>query len=255
MTCVVVSRNGEGDAWVFDTVEAARLHPIPQMDDVYAVSSEQLLDQYGRSARSLFRLFPESLEANRVSEALEQWLADRHPRSQDLALETRDAVWDMVRRAASKPPTDPAEIVRIVASDRAAREGVVLRSFSRPGDSVAGSSTRGRDLNRESDDEMTDAAKRDVFRMADDGVIQFGKDSEGKAFGPDNVPKRGDATKELWGKYKAGMKVSDALAAGLSRSNIRRDRRAGYITITNPPEAPKTEKAPKADAKGDKAKA
>jgi hypothetical protein len=82
-----------------------------------------------------------------------------------------------------------------------------------------------------------ESAKRDVFRMADDGVIGFGKDGEGKDYGPDNSPKRGDKTKDLWGKYKPGMTVKQALDKGFTRSNIRRDRRAGYITITNPASA------------------
>jgi membrane protein involved in colicin uptake len=80
----------------------------------------------------------------------------------------------------------------------------------------------------------TDAAKRDVFRMADEGVINFGKDDEGKDYSSENSPKRGDKTKDLWSKYRPGMTVKEALDSGFTRSNIRRDRRAGYITIQNP---------------------
>jgi hypothetical protein len=76
--------------------------------------------------------------------------------------------------------------------------------------------------------------KRDVFRMADEGVIGYGKDDKGNPYSAENSPKRGDKTKDLWSKYKEGLTVGEALKLGFTRSNIRRDRRAGYITIKNP---------------------
>lgn len=77
-------------------------------------------------------------------------------------------------------------------------------------------------------------AGRTVFRMDDQGVINFGVDAEGNVYSAENSPKKGDATKERWSVYRDGITVTEALEAGLTRSNIRRDRRAGYITITNP---------------------
>lgn len=82
--------------------------------------------------------------------------------------------------------------------------------------------------------ETASAEKRDVFRMSDQGTIHFGKDDEGNAYGPENSPKKGENTKQRWAIYRDGMTVADALEAGLTRSNIRKDRRAGFITITNP---------------------
>lgn len=79
-----------------------------------------------------------------------------------------------------------------------------------------------------------ETAGRTVFRMDDQGVINFGVDAEGNAYSAENSPKKGDATKERWSVYRDGITVAEALEAGLTRSNIRRDRRAGYITITNP---------------------
>lgn len=76
--------------------------------------------------------------------------------------------------------------------------------------------------------------KKSSFRMSDEGVITFGKDEQGNAYGPENTPKRSDSTKGLWAKYRDGMTVKEAIDAGLSRSNVRRDRRAGFIVVTNP---------------------
>lgn len=76
--------------------------------------------------------------------------------------------------------------------------------------------------------------KRSAFRMSDNGVITFGANDEGVAYSAENSPKKSDTTKELWSKYVDGMTVAQALEAGLTRSNIRRDRRAGFIVVTNP---------------------
>lgn len=91
-----------------------------------------------------------------------------------------------------------------------------------------------RKKNPETEASTESVEKRDVFRMADDGVISFGTDKEGNAYGPENSPKKGENTKERWAVYQEGMTVADALSKGLTRSNIRKDRRAGFITVTNP---------------------
>lgn len=87
---------------------------------------------------------------------------------------------------------------------------------------------------KKKEDIETTVAGRTAFRMDDQGVINFGVDAEGNAYSAENSPKKGDATKERWSVYSNGITVAEALEAGLTRSNIRRDRRAGYITITNP---------------------
>lgn len=80
--------------------------------------------------------------------------------------------------------------------------------------------------------------KREVVRLADNGIINFGTNDKGEKYSSENGPKRSDSTKALWAKYEDGMTVKEALDAGLSRSNIRRDRRAGNITYTPPAEEP-----------------
>jgi len=87
------------------------------------------------------------------------------------------------------------------------------------------------------------ATGKTAFRMSDGATINFGTDAEGNAYSSENSPKKGDATKGRWALYQDGMTVKDALDAGMTRSNIRKDRRAGFVTITNPPEAPAEEAA------------
>lgn len=77
--------------------------------------------------------------------------------------------------------------------------------------------------------------KREVVRLHDDGILDYGTDAEGKKYSAENSPKRDEKTKAAWAKYNMPMSVKDALAAhGNNRSVIRRDRRAGYITYTAP---------------------
>lgn len=87
--------------------------------------------------------------------------------------------------------------------------------------------------NKENETAAT-AEGRTAFRMSDDATIHFGVDAEGNAYSSENSPKKGEATKGRWALYQDGMTVAQALDAGMTRSNIRKDRRANYITITNP---------------------
>lgn len=75
------------------------------------------------------------------------------------------------------------------------------------------------------------AEKREAVRIGENDILHFGTDKEGNAYSSENSPKKGEGTKERWSKYRDGMTLSDALAAGLTRSNVRKDRRAGFITI------------------------
>lgn len=94
--------------------------------------------------------------------------------------------------------------------------------------------------NTEASTADTAAAKREVVRIGENDILHFGVDKDGKAYSAENSPKKGDTTKERWAKYRDGMTLSEALAAGLTRSNVRKDRRAGFITIEHV-EAPEAE--------------
>lgn len=235
MNCVVITRNGKGEVWGFDSLRAARLHPIPQSWDVFATTPDELIRQFSRSEiETYFVKHFEGRDRTRLIHAIEEWKAGRP--SAVLPQDVRELLWDKVNEFCSEPPAAPEEVLRIIVEDRKAVEGATM--VSRPdGDSIP------RVPKSQGEDDMGD--KREVFRMADEGVITIGTDKEGKKYSAENNPKKGDKTSANFAKYKDGMTVKDALASGLTRSNVRRDRRAGLIGIVNPPEAPK----PAADAK------
>jgi hypothetical protein len=79
--------------------------------------------------------------------------------------------------------------------------------------------------------------KRPAARAAkysNESVITFGKDKDGKPYGPDNNPKRdGSAAHARFAKYKSGMTIQQALDAGITRGDINWDSKPeqGFIVI------------------------
>lgn len=200
--------------WKFSTLREARLHPIPQMDDVYAESADQLVAQYGREhIDGLLRLF-EGRDRSRLVDAIETWRASRP--SATLAPEARGLIWDRLVRAAASPPADPADIVRITREDRAAREGRVLRSFSastRPLDPADMQPSKGSNMTKRS-------------RIADTSTISITTE-EGK-----NPKREGTPSHERFALYKDGMTVKQAKEAGVRAADISYDSEKGFISLT-----------------------
>lgn len=239
-TCVVISRNGAGEVWRFDSLKTARLHPITQSWDVFATSGDELVRQFGRKEIDQLLRFTEGRDRSALISSIEQVKSGRSSADHDPLI--KQMLWDKLIATSKKPPQEAEELIKIIAGDKLAVEGKTL--MSRPdGDAPV------RQKTQTGEDDMGD--KREVFRMDDNGTISFGTDDKGVPYSAENTPKRGDNTKTKFSIYRDGMTVKEALDAGLTRSNIRRDRRAGFIVITNP-EAPAEE--PK-EAKGKKSKA
>lgn len=65
-------------------------------------------------------------------------------------------------------------------------------------------------------------------------TIQFGKDAEGKTYGPDNVPYRPDSKRaQRFALITPGMTAEAANTAGLSSRRLLDMVDAGFITIVN----------------------
>jgi hypothetical protein len=104
---------------------------------------------------------------------------------------------------------------------------------------------------------MTEKEKRTQVRLDEKGKISILADKEGKLYGKDNNPARGDEGQKKFLMIKDGVTVEKALAAGLTRSDLRRARRKGWIGVENPPaptpDAAKAAKAAKGAEAGAKA--
>lgn len=216
MVCVVVTRNGDGDAWRLDSQLAVRLHPLVQLDDVCACSASELLGQYGRSyAPSLARHLPEGRRRDNALSALEAWRARAGVREEREAQQVAEEVFAHLSRNAPKPPTDPGELIRIITEDRRAREGTTLRSLP--------TSTADKERHM-SETAATETEKKPrAARFADDATITV------KA--AENPKRAGSKSFDVFAKYKDGMTVKEAKEAGISTADLRYDSEHDFISI------------------------
>ncbi len=213
MHCIVLTRNGYGDAWRFSDRRAARLHPIAQMDDVYATNGTELVEQYGRGLIDDLLRFAEGRDRARLVNAFEVW-----KQGGIIPPDIRELLWSKVYAAALPPPTDPDEIVRIIKTDRLFREGRVLRSIGLDDRSAAFHPTNN---NRKRDIQMADRN-----RIDDNSVITI------KTEGGANPKRAGSKAFDAFALYEDGMTVKEAKAAGISATDVAYNYAKGYIDLT-----------------------
>lgn len=231
--CLVITRNGNGNAWKFMNLKAARLHPIPQFDDVYAITPDQLVEQYGRGLIDGLLRFSEGRDRARLVDALEQWRNSRDT----LPVPIRELLWEKVCQSALTPPTDPTEIVKIIKEDRSFREGRILRSI--------GASERSsiEKVQRKENEDMSTGTRT---RIAENSVITL--------LVEENPKRAGSKAHERFANYQSGMTVKEAKEAGLLATDIAYDQKHNYISLAPGAEAEVVEGEAEAEAPKKKSK-
>jgi hypothetical protein len=212
------------------------------MDDVYASTSGDLVEQYGRGLINDLLRFAEGRDRARLVDAFETWKGGG-PLHQD----AKELLWSKVVEAAATPPDDPAEIVRIIKEDRAYREGRVLRSIG-----IDARSSAITPVTKRKEREMNDEVVRK--RVDENSIITVrGKlDAEGNPT-RENPKRAGSLAYDRFALYEDGMTVKEAKEAGVSATDITYDSSHGYITLT-PGEAPaETEGDADAETEGEEA--
>lgn len=69
-------------------------------------------------------------------------------------------------------------------------------------------------------------------RLEKDAIIHMGADDKGNPYGAKNNPKReGSASHERFAKYKEGISIQTALAAGITPADLHHDEGKGFIKI------------------------
>lgn len=219
MTCLAITRAGRGRVWRYDSARSARMCPIVQLADVVAESSSDLWANYASCAGELAELVGERLGPDVVG-AAERLRSESTRGAREEVRRVAADVWDYLVRCASTPPTDPAEVVSVIVGDRAAVEGVVLRSRG----------SRHTEAEQQSGESIMAAGDR-RDRISNDSVIRMKSNDKGP-YGPKNNPKRaGSASAARFDKYKDGMTVGAAKEAGLTASDISYDSEHGYIEL------------------------
>lgn len=235
MHCIVITRNGSGTAWRFSNLRFARLHPIPQFDDVFADSPEKLVGQYGKwHIHDLLR-FTEGRDKARLIDAIESW-KDKGGFAPDAV----DLIWHKVYNAAILPPEDPAEIVRIIKEDRLYREDRILRSIGSEEWSSSNSTRRSRKENDMTEEAQAQARKRvneydTITITTEEGKNP--KNPKSKAFG-------------RFAHYEDGITVKEAKARGVTATDITYDVAHNFISLT-PGEAPAAAEGEAAEGEGE----
>jgi hypothetical protein len=187
------------------------------MDDVYAASGANLVEQYGRAFINDLLRFTEGRDRARLVDAIETWKSGR-----SLSQEAEDLLWSKVYQAAIEPPDDPAEIVRIIKEDRVFREDRILRSF---GTDTRSSSQETKGKERSMSEEAAAAARK---RVDENSTIKVTTE-EGK-----NPKRVGSQAYDRFALYQDGMTVKEAKEAGVSATDISYDSSHGYIELTAP---------------------
>lgn len=221
MVCIVITRNGTGDAYKFRDKRAARLSPITQLYDVVAADSKELAEQYGRDEADSLLRFAEGRDRARLVDAFETWRSE--PRNRLLSFEARDLAWRLVLSAAKEPPLESSELVSIISEDRLAVESGIR---SRPESATQGEYSP--HLRKER--EMSEAEKKSRKpRMSDEAVIKILVDKN---------PKRANTkAAERFGYYKDGQTVKAAKDAGVTAADLAYDVAHNYISVTEPASA------------------
>lgn len=208
---IAVTRNGLGDFWRFDSVEAVWDCALIQYGDVVLSRKEDIERMYmPHEILDLVRRVCRDETLSRVEQTLNSGM-----RSEAMSL-----VWAGVLRSAQPAPTDPVFICNQVRTDRRT-----------PTDRSGRKSTMTSE-NTTATKEPTAKTEPKAPKYAPTAKITMGKDKEGKAYGADNNPKRaGSKSAERFASYTNGMTVEAALAAGVTTADLDYDTNKGFISI------------------------
>lgn len=223
MVCVAITRGGWGEAWLFDTLEEADLHPLIQYGDAFVSRPEDVLTQYNLlDLHVLMRIIGDEDLKQRVLTSIPpkdamSW-SDRTAR---VVPHTR-AIFDALVGIARSVPEDPTVICETVRRDRQLyiQERKTMDTKA-PENKAAGAAP---------------AAKAEKTpkppKYADDAKITLLSDKDGKKYGKDHNPKReGSKSHGRFATYKDGLTVKQFLDAGGTTGDLDYDIKKAYIKV------------------------
>lgn len=145
-----------------------------------------------------------------------------------------EELWEHLVPFSKDPPSDPAEVLTIVAADRRATRqgGVVHRS---PPTEKENAMTENAETETNAEAKTRPAARSAKYE--DTSVISFGTDKEGKQYGPQadgsfhNAKRSGSAAHTRFALMQPGQTVKEALDAGVTRADLNWDIKQGFIIL------------------------
>lgn len=223
-TCVAVTCWGWGDVWGFESPEDARLHPLVDTCDIIVTSAEDVARFWNHLflPRFCLEVLGDRAASDRAKERITSAASDsvRTLVMGDLSR----SIWSELLGRAGVPPSDPRAICDMITRDRRRTDEWHRREDARRS-SVTQAQTQ-------TPAAGAAAAPKTVGGFAPTAKITLGKDKEGKAYGKDNNPKRaGSASATLFEKYKDGMAVEQAAAAGVTAAALKWDSEHDFIKV------------------------
>lgn len=222
MFCIVITRNGRGDAYKFPDKKTARLHPLVQMCDVVAENALELAAQYGKDDADDLLRFAEGRDRARLIDAFAIWKSE--PKSREFPFQIRDMFWSLVFSRLKDPPKDPAQLMSIIVEDRQAVESGIRSRGSESNNPGEYSPNK----RKERADTMSEEAEKKArkARVSEDAVIKILVDK--------NPKREGSKASERFNYYRDGMTVKVAKEAGVTASDIAYDSEHKFISVTEP---------------------
>lgn len=215
MTTIVVTGQGWGAIWKFDSLVEAQVHP--QVRDGDAV-----MDNFSHMLRDYNSLeFPKLMRRLHVegASAVDTALRSSAPtRQREIMRDNASRVWDALLVIADTPPHNPEKERLMTEAKKVAEKKTTEIKAAKPA-AVA-------------KEPKAPAGPRAPKGYGLEDKIHFGKNAEGKAYGPGNNPKRPNSGSHTrFALYKDGQTIGAALDAGVETADILWDANHKFIII------------------------
>lgn len=236
---VVVTRNGSGDWWLFDSFDEAFQNPIYQYGDAICQGPQFIEKNWTRLEFPwLLEVLVSPVERSRIlvevkNRGWSSWT--------EILDHYREFLWAKMIEKCNEPPVDYKAIFEIVANDRRTPNKDVRTMAKNPASNENTPATT--DAQTEGNATETTAAATEAGttkrkppvrepKFKNEMIVTLLADKDGNVYGKENNPKRkGSASAARFDHYTNGMTVEQALAAGLTRADLEFDVQKKFISI------------------------
>lgn len=219
MSCILVDGGGTGRVWRMESERSAYDHVLYTPGDVVCSQETHVLDRWGQwDLPMVARIAGDQRAVAWVEEQAQLLRTDGPARA-----EAASRIWPALLAVAVEPPSEDSELAAELLRSRR-RQAQESRAMT---DTAPKAAAKAKDTK--------DATPKEKMVAGRPGtsVLRFGKDKEGKPFGPSNNPKReGSATYGRFAKYRDGMTINQALEAGLTEADVGHDMKKGFVVAT-----------------------
>lgn len=233
VVCLGITAQGEGRIYRFADKQSCQLHPLWQWGDAVFEDEYDLFDEYDfrltQIPAMLRRYDQESVAASlesRVAELTAREPKDRLIRNALISDGTARDVLEALRRVAVDPPQEAEVVLELIRSERAAhlRKGVTTMAEAKTKEPKAQKEKKAKEP------KVKTVGGHPLTAKLDFGATKNDKGEE-VAYHPEkNNPKRGGAA-ERFKKYRKGITIADAIAAGMTSGNVAHDIERGYVVV------------------------